>query len=72
MRGAARIVFSGCLAMVFLLGGCASLRTGEDRDDGAIQFDGTKVNLWPLCYADRDRLTILWPVFSRNAEGWRF
>ncbi len=72
MRGAARIVFSGCLAMVFLLGGCASLRTGEDRDDGAIQFDGTKVNLWPLCYADRDRLTILWPVFSRNAEGLAF
>ncbi len=37
--------------------------------DAKARFDRDVVNLWPLCYAEDDRLAILWPLFDKDAKG---
>ena len=81
MFGMKRRFVTGIVMALLLAGlGCASNRRMFSRSpfgnnenqassDAEFSFDSREVNLWPLLYANKNFLSICWPVFDIDQEG---
>ncbi len=69
-----RLGLAGGVAAFLLLCGCVSgdraLRFSPFEQEVQINFDRDSVNLWPLYHSDGKRLSVLWPLFDRDSDGF--